>query len=45
MNIRPAPVVVILLVPLLSACGTNATPTEEAALDNIYTAAASTLSP
>jgi Ig-like domain-containing protein len=36
--------VLILLAFLLAACGANATPTSELALDNIYTAAAATLS-
>jgi hypothetical protein len=43
MKTHPVPVAVILSVLLLSACSANATPTEEAALDTIYTAAASTL--
>jgi hypothetical protein len=44
MKTRPVPIVMILLVLPLSACGEQATPAEEAALDNIYTAVASTLS-
>jgi hypothetical protein len=43
MKTRSLPVAVILSILLLSACSGNAAPTEEAALDNIYTAAASTL--
>jgi hypothetical protein len=44
MKTRSVPVVVILSVLLLSAWGASAAPTQEAALENIYTSAASTLS-
>jgi hypothetical protein len=44
MNTRLVPVVVILSIFLLGACSANTKPTEEAKLDSIYTAAASTLS-
>jgi hypothetical protein len=43
MKTHPVPIAMILTVLLLSACSANATATEEAALDTIYTAAASTL--
>ena len=43
MSIRPVPAVMILSIFLVSACSANATPTEKAAFDTIYTAAASTL--
>jgi hypothetical protein len=44
MNTRLMPVVVILSVLLLSACTANAGPIEEAELESIYTAVASTRS-
>jgi hypothetical protein len=44
MKIRTVPVVVVLCLVLVNACSGNTTPTEETALDTIYTAAASTLS-